>query len=364
MLDWHLSHAFSLARAGRWFLESGIQEPSGGVARFYLSDIGKNKPVSTEITGYTASALVYLFEVTGEDTYLERARQTARFLLDQVWDEPLGAFPFEHPSPSVESHHHTYFFDCGIIVCGLLAVWRHTREPRLLEVAHTAARAMVADFHSGFDYHPVLELPAKEPLPRAERWSRLPGCYQLKAALGWNELAEVESDGSLRKAWLEMLDAALATHRSFLDSGDASPATMDKLHAYCYFLEGLTPVLDQAACAQVYAEGIATVSGLVRRIEPFFVRSDVLAQLLRARLYGARVVVPDAPAAASEAAALATFQASGDDPRIDGGFVFGRRDGAMSPHINPVSTAFALQALEMWRRFQAEGRPVCRRTLI
>jgi hypothetical protein len=46
-----------------------------------------------------------------------------------------------------------------------------------------------------------------------------------------------------------------------------------------------------------------------------------------------------------EADALAEFQQASDDPRIDGGFAFGRRDGVVSPHINPVSTAFAMQAL-------------------
>ena len=88
-----MSAVFSLTRAGRWFLESGIQEPSGGVARFYRSEIGKNKPVSTEITGYTASALIYLFEVTGDQIYLDRARQTARFLLHHAWDSTCGPFP-------------------------------------------------------------------------------------------------------------------------------------------------------------------------------------------------------------------------------------------------------------------------------
>jgi hypothetical protein len=357
-----LSAVFSLTRAGRWFLESGIQGPAGGVARFYHSEIGKNRPVSTEITGYTASALAYLYEVTGDETYLARARHTAAFLLDHAWDDRLGAFPFEHPSPSPESHHHAYFFDCGIIVRGLLAVWRYTKDARLLDVALTASRSMIADFHSGADYHPILALPAKEPLPRAERWSRLPGCYQLKAALAWHEVAEVTGDAVLRRAWIEMLDSALATQHDFLNPEDSSPDVMDRLHAYCYFLEGLTPVLDRAGCTEAYANGIAVVSRVLRRIEPVFARSDVYAQLLRVRINGSKVVTLDAMAAASEAETLATFQATSDDLRIDGGFLFGRRAGRMSPHVNPVSTAFAVQALEMWRRFQAEGSPPCRRT--
>ena len=49
-----------LSRAGEWFLRSGIQQPNGGVARYYRTDLERNHAVSTEITGYAASAFVYL----------------------------------------------------------------------------------------------------------------------------------------------------------------------------------------------------------------------------------------------------------------------------------------------------------------
>jgi hypothetical protein len=365
-----LSSASSLARAGRWLLDSGIQEPSGGVARFYRSEIGRNKPVSAEITGYAASALVYLFQVTGDEVYLERARKTARFLIDRVWDADLQIFPFEYPSPSPESLHHAYFFDCGIIIRGLLAVWRHTREPQLLDIARTAAHGMIAAFRAGGDYHPIIDLLSKQPLQRTEQWSRTPGCYQLKAALAWWDLADATGDKALRDAYLDMMNSALLTHAGYLPGAEDKYVVMDRLHPYCYFLEGLTPLLDRAECAKAYIQGIYSVSRYLREIAPSFVRSDVYAQLLRARIYGAAAVGINVGAAAEEADALTGFQAEGDDPRIDGGFFFGRRDGEMSPHVNPVSTVFALQALEMWREFQAksgtqaEGNPPCRKMLI
>jgi hypothetical protein len=145
---------------------------------------------------------------------------------------------------------------------------------------------------------------------------------------------------------------------------------MDRLHPYCYFLEGLTPLLDRAECAKAYIQGIYSVARYLREIAPSFARSDVYAQLLRARICGAAAVGINAGAATEEAEALAGFQAVSDDPRIDGGFFFGRRDGEMSPHVNPVSTVFALQALDMWREFQVktaahdEGNAPCRKILI
>src|SRR5208282_5439673 len=82
--------------AGRWFLRSGIQEENGGVARFYRSDTGRNAGVSTEITGYAVSTLLFLHQRTGKTEYLDSGLRAARFLTRVAWDAQLGTFPFEH----------------------------------------------------------------------------------------------------------------------------------------------------------------------------------------------------------------------------------------------------------------------------
>jgi hypothetical protein len=355
-----LPEAFSLARAGHWLLHSGIQAANGGVARFYRADIHKYKPVSTEITGYTASALVYLFDLTGDQEFLDRARLTARFLCDHAWDGPLCTFPFEHPSPSTDSHHHSYFFDCGIIIRGLLAVWRVTREDRLLDMAVAASHGMIADFHSGDDFHPILELPLKQALPRTDHWSRMPGCYQTKSALAWWEVAEATGETPLRDAYLEMLACSLKTYRDFLPGTPEPARVMDRLHPACYFLEAMYPVLHRPDCTAAYYSILSAVACYLRDIAPDFCRSDVYAQLLRARVYGAKAVPVSVDAAREEAAELVRFQVSSDDPHLDGGFLFGRRHKELVPHSNPVSTAFAIQALEAWRAFEAGEHSACR----
>jgi hypothetical protein len=367
-----LSVATSIAPAGRWLLQSGIQRSSGGFARYYDAETGRYRAVSTEISGYAASALAWLFQVTGDQSYLDAARRTAGFLLN-AWDPVLRTFPFEHPSPSPESEHLAYFFDCGIIIRGLLAVWRETsRETgadQFLQIASAAAHGMLADFQSHPEYHPILALPSKSPLPRTEQWSRAPGCYQLKSALAWHDVAAITGDAALQDAWLEMLNEALASHASFLPGSTCRQRVMDRLHPYCYFLEGLTAEMSRANCAAAFNEGIVSTSRMLRGIAPVFARSDVYAQLLRARLYGACVCPVDVAAATEEAEALAGFQAVSEDPRIHGGFYFGRREGRVSSHVNPVSTVFAIQALEMWRQFQterleSEGKAPCATLLI
>lgn len=354
--------ALSLA-AGRWLLDSGIQQPSGGFARFYDAKIQKNRAVSTEISGYAASALIYLFNTTGDEEFLDSAKKVAWFLLN-AWDPHLDAFPYEHPSPSPGVDHLSYFFDSGIVIRGLLAVWRETGDERLIEIAQAAARGMIADFRAQRDYHPILQLPDKNPLPRTDQWSRTSGCYQLKAAMAWWDVAEATGDGALRDAYLEMLESALATHSTFLPGAASEHRVMDRLHAYCYFLEGLLPMLDRGECARAYSEGMNATAWFLRQIAPTFARSDVYAQLLRARVYGDGVVPVDTAAASEEAERLAAFQAVSHDPRVDGGFYFGRHDGRISPHVNPVSTSFGVQALEMWRQYRAGNNTPCIRMLI
>lgn len=352
----------SIQSAGRWLLHSGIQAPSGGFARYYDAAAGRYKPVSTEITGYAASALIYLFEITGNEEYLERARQTARFLV-RAWDRQLRTFPYEYPSPSAESEHLAYFFDCGIIVRGLLAVWGATGDEQFLDIARAAACSMIQDFRASDDYHPVLLLPAKQPLPRSGQWSRGSGCYQLKAATAWRDLAEITGEGAFGDAYLEMLARALETHATFLPGTSCREDVMDRLHAYAYFLEGLLPVAERPECRKAYVEGIHAIDSLAKEIEPAFVRVDVYAQLLRARLYSAM----DSGArdcGRYMADELLAFQAVNHDPRISGGFYFGRRAGSISPQVNPVSTVFALQALAMWRQQETEVKPPCLRMLI
>ena len=336
-----------LGPAGCWFLRSGIQEPSGGVARYYRSDCGANLAVSSEITGYAASSLAYLHSITGDSAYLDAAQRAARFLSREAWDQAAFAFPFEPGS------NRAYFFDTGIIARGLLAAARAAGDEELSGRAREAALSLAFDFLGDGAFHPVIALPDKQALPYEPRWSRSPGCYQLKAALAWREIG----DPHAAKLYEAMLEYSLRTHEAFLGSEPDREKLMDRLHAYAYFLEGLLPAAERSEVRQALIAGLAQASSLRREIAPLFERSDVAAQLLRVRLIAhyRGVVALDEAAAQEEAGRAASYQAALDhpDPRLRGGFFFGSKSGATLPYSNPVSTAFCLQALQLWREHRA-----------
>jgi hypothetical protein len=338
-----------LPRTGEWFLRSGIQQIDGGVARYYLVDDCRNLPASTEITGYAASTFVYLHSVTKDVRYLDRAITAARFLA-LAWDSGSGTMPFE-----IEPAGFTYFFDCGIVVRGLLSVWRVTGQQEFLKLAVRTGESMMRDFASPTgDFHPILALPDRTPLARdPDRWSRTATCYQLKSAMAWCDLFDATNDSRFIEPYERVLEASLRTFADFLPGHSERPKVMDRLHAFCYFLEGLLPRAMDSRCAAALREGIGLCAGHLRDIAPEFERSDVYAQLLRLRVYADWLgVLPiDCAAAECEAAQLASFQAvelDGREDRINGGYWFGRRKGERLPFINPVSAAFACQALELW----------------
>jgi len=266
---------------------------------------------------------------------------SARFLANEAWDKDAHTFPFEIRSNLA------YFFDVGIIVRGLLS----TGAEEFCERARAGALSLAFDFIGDGAFHPIIQLPDKQPLDYQRQWSRSPGCYQLKSALAWLGIADEHAARMFDRA----LASALATQESFLPGDPDSNCVMDRLHAYCYFLEALMCVAERDECAKLLASGIDRVAEMLRTIAPEFERSDVWAQLLRVRLIAAHVgaVSLNESAASEEARRVVGFQAQSDDARIDGGFWFGRRQGETMPYVNPVSTAFSLQALALWEQHRS-----------
>lgn len=343
-----IDEQLSIDQASRWFLSSGIQHVQGGVARYFQSDKGQNAEISTEITGYAVSTYLLFFRSTGENHFLKAAEAAADYLISQ-WDFQISAMPFE---PIVGGKGYSYFFDAGIIARGLLALWRVTGKSRFLQTARECGDSMRNVFFDGHQYAPIVSMPELNPqVFDWSKWSQSPGCYQLKSALAWYELFEIDHDQRDLASYEHLLKLSLESHNAFLPGSQDSCLVMDRLHAYLYFLEGLLPVLgiDQPS-TEVFVSGIRRVGHYLKEIRSQFVRADVLAQYLRIRLYSESYGV--APWGREENEDLieqiSGFQSRDRDPQLSGGFWFGRRGSNTQPFMNPWVTGFCCQALEMW----------------
>jgi hypothetical protein len=345
-LELLLTETNRVTRAGEWLLNSGIQDAQGGVARYRRTDLHENLPVSTEITGYAVSGLLWLFEETGEARYLDAARLSGDFLR-AAWNADRNAMPFEVGDRAK----YTYFFDCGIIARALLWLHRATLEEKYLETAVLVAKAMERDFRSMGGFHPILLLPCKSPAPYEAWWSRMPGAFQLKAALAWRDAGELTGDEAMLSWYQEMLEFSVSRYRQLLDLENEPIKKMDRLHAWAYFLEGLQPESANPEIKKVLRTALVEGETLREALAPEFLRSDVCAQLLRVRL----LLGGEAPC--WELERIESFQYAGPDRTLEGGFAFGSRNAVLTPHVNPVSTIFCFQALS-FARLAAQGNAV------
>lgn len=332
-----------------WLLNSGIQRPNGGVARYYRADTGAYRDVSTELTGYFLSAVV---GPGPEGSLPDQALQAGRFLIEEGFDNQSELFPFELSAPSGGGPRLAYFFDCGIIIRGLVRLWERTNEPAFLDAAERCGLALTSRMRRvDGAFFPLFNLDSGEPFEGEARWSLRSGVYHLKAALALRELHVITGLGEFDACLGDLKRWCLERHEAFLPGHESPDGVMDRMHAYCYFLEGLLPSAGlEAESNRALQFGILKVENLVREIGPAFLRSDVVAQLLRLRLFADKLGVMelDYRQAEEEAGIVRGFQQTQPGRAIQGGFAFARRGGDAVPHINPASTIFCLQALDMW----------------
>ena len=122
------------------------------------------------------------------------------FLTCQARDAAASTFPFEPAS------NRAYFFDTGIIVRGLLAAWRCSGEEETLDRAREAAASAGVRFSGRWRIssgHRVARQTAACRMSLAGRAG--PGCYQLKSALAWHDIAQATGDQHAEKLYESML---------------------------------------------------------------------------------------------------------------------------------------------------------------
>ncbi len=185
------------------------------------------------------------FSMSARDKRNIRMRRSKRpdFLRAPPGTGRCRRFPSSIPSNGDRSRALAYFFDCGIIVRGLLAAWRASKEPEFRDTAIAAGRAMMTDFQRAARSIRSSLCRRNSRLAYEPRWSASPGCYQLKSAMAWQELFEATGEMEFFRAYESAVAAALASECDFLPGETNREKVMDRLHAYAYFLEGLLPML-------------------------------------------------------------------------------------------------------------------------
>ena len=207
-------------------------------------------------------------------------------------------------------------------------------------------------------FSPLYDLESDRAYEELGEWSGEMSVAQLKVGLAFLELykatgrGEFEHDAEALRKW------CLKRHESFLGGEVDDVKVVDRLHAYCDFLEGLLPgVALDADSGRALQFGLLRVENLLDDIGDEYQRCDVMAQILRLRMYADKLGVMELEytRAEQEAGMIAEFQMQSTDPKTDGGFAHARKRGQIIPQLDPTATALALQALEMWDQTEEGG---------
>lgn len=354
-----------IKKAIAWLLNSGIQNApgsldtrgvdiSGSFNAWFNPNARTHTYAYTEISGYALTSLAHLHDEFKDTEFLRRAEYAAEWLLSI--QTPDGAFPTAfykvHDAPQKPNEYHT--FDVGMVLNGLLNLYRATKEKKYLDAAKRAGDWLASLVRS------TGSLPATvgdegDVKDHAGTWSTQSGPYHTKNVIGLLNLYDITKDEAYKKAAVSLSEYALTRQTpegQFLTYGELWGTN---LHPHLYTAEGLY-VAGEYLEDKRYTEAARRAAtwaldnmkdGIVPRHKQneslnYNERADVLAQAYRM----GRLVSPDHPQLNALLEKLTEYQSLGDDSRQYGGFLFGKSSaGDALPHVNAWVTMFMLQAL-------------------
>lgn len=369
----------TIERACNWMVGSGAQVTSmdpnlnGGFVSWYEQDTQLYAYVYSEITGYMLTMLTALYHRSNDVRYLNSAIRAGDWFLSTV-HEPTGGFRCLFPLRETRFDYkrdQIYAFDCGVILSGLVNLFRASKHPKYLAAATTVGDWLVRDVQKpSKGFYPVYNIAHDQFIESDKEWSLCPGSYHTKIAIGLLNLYDLTRKPSYLRAVTNACDFALefqdksGRFTSFPSNGGTNS------HPHTYSAEGLWTVgkyLGREDYLQASAQGINWLlslqneEGIVPRHyqanEPLYnERVDVLAQALRmGAIHLAEGRLPKEVQTKLEklVPVIARNQSNSDDVRANGGFYFGRlSDGTVMPHVNVWVTMFAVQALAAFDDFK------------
>ena len=366
-----------IEKAAQWLLKSGVQVKSTnplhhqGFACWYDAETQTMPYAYSEITGYLVTMMCALFEETGDPDFLSSASGAGNWLVRTTHEE-TGGFRCLYPLHSTQfdyKHNQIYTFDCGVILSGLVNLFRATGKAGYLASAVTVADWMIREAQKpNGGFYPVYNIDTGSFVESDKEWSLCSGGYHTKVALGLINLYDATGHEKYKLAAVKACNFALTFQqpdgRFVTFPGEGGTNT----HPHAYAAEGLWVVgsilgrddyLNASAKATRWLLDWQSPEGIIPRHfhdgQPLYnERVDILSQTLRLatiHLGEGRLTATMEMQGKLEklAQVILRNQASSPDERINGGFYFGRlSDGSTVPHINVWVTAFAIQGLKIY----------------
>ena len=343
-----------------WLLNSGIQSDDGGFYAWQDMEDKSHTYLYSEITGYAITTLCFLYVVTKNKAFIDRAKRAADWILSDALDPSGGVLTRKYLKNAV-SHYsfergNIYSFDCAMAAFGMCKLYKITKDEEYLKCAEKIAeflnKKMIKD--AGL-YYPVFDTKKNCVYEDNKKWSTQSGSFHCKHALYLCELAEIKNDRTYSDMARRLIDVSLS---NFCKEGRFVTNISDDtshLHPYSYTLEGILFYGRKAKCND-YDDVMKQALNWVIKLQDsnggfptkvfqdqstYIVhqRSDIQAQVLRLSYF-----IKSDIAGERLADRLLEFQNTSFEHK--GGFLFGHdEDSSFKKHSNAWCSMFALQAL-------------------
>jgi hypothetical protein len=366
----------------RWLLYSGItikNGPKRGAVYGWKNLTSQSYPfLYNEISGYAITSYVYIYSESSEAEPLNAAKDSANWLLQNLRELPSSS-SFLLPAGSREVDNfdqkgdlskQVYAFDNGMVIIGLLNLYKITKDQNLLTSAENMAKSLIERFFDGSKLVAVLDN-LYNPITNNKfgidgmKWSTVSGAYHSKLAMCLLELSRLTNSDIYAKVSDSLCKFALKFQQAdgrFITNPYQENITY--LHPHLYACEGLIYGGAKQGNESYVSAGIKGVIWASKQINPStgglpgntaensVEQSDCMAQLLRLLILcrsqiqesmkNSSVVI-DNLIERLHARLLDFYIANGADR------------GGMRYHLHLESacswcTMFTLQALSLWRK--------------
>jgi len=367
-----------LNKAINWLTRSGIVngDPSqsdtfGSVNSYFDTARRVYAYAYSEITGYALTTFSYLYHLYRDEIFLELANNASKWLKEKAFENRLGGClcRYDHNVRDFMPRR-VCSFDNGMILNGLVSVYRITRDPDLIELARKIADWLVCDMQNEDGTFNVRYVYTRD-RPRIsntyDKWSSQSGAFLCKIAIGLLNLYDISGEQLYKEAAIRSGDAALKFQRN--DGRFITNLLQEHthLHPHSYACEGLLALGNYLHNREYIESAMRGVEWSLRIMNPSYgfpslysphkisrqERNDINAQVIRllilSKLNGGGTAGLRVTKCVEN---MLQFQMLSSDRRIDGAFKYGfdEEKGIEAPHPNSWVTMFSVQALLMYER--------------
>lgn len=356
-----------------WLVKSGIQNVNSKRAKEYGAfnawyDI-KTKKYSylySEITGYLITSMIYNYKITRKKKYLKSAEISADWLLNNAQHSEGGykcLFLINKKLDYKKKENQVYAFDNGVIINGLVNLYKITKKKKYLISAKKSANFIISRFFTkNFKLRPAYDLRKKKFIQDHNQWSLVPGAYHSKVSMGLINLYSITKIEKYLKFSKKILNFYLNHQKKNGEFKSTKYST--NFHPYCYSLEGYWACGKYLKNKKYINSSILGTKWLMEKINSeglpprirykdklnYFERVDILSQTLRLIIIHLNSIKIDKIFSHKVNRLLKNIISNqflnNKSVNIRGGFSWGKKsNGEDTKNVNSWVTAFTVQSL-------------------